>query len=105
MWSPRKRDVEFSAELQSHLDMHIADNVRAGMTPEEARRHALVALGGIEQTREQFRDALSFAWVGALLQDIQFGWRAMWRSTGFTVLVIATLAVGLAATNTAFTLA
>ena len=46
----RERERELSAELQSHLEMHVADNVRAGMTPEEARRQALVALGGVVQT-------------------------------------------------------
>ena len=49
----RRHEGDFSAELESHLAMHIADNVRAGMTPAEARRHALIALGGIEQAKEQ----------------------------------------------------
>src|SRR5688500_8457206 len=93
----RSRERELSTELESHLDMPLADDDGAGMTPGEARRQALIALGGVEQAREQFREALSFAWVGAVLQDIHFGWRAMWRSTGFTVLVIVTLAVGLTA--------
>ena len=105
MWMRRRnRDREFSAELQSHLDMHIADNIRAGMTPDEARRQALIALGGMEQTREQYRDAITFRWIDALLKDIQFGFRTMRRSAGFTMLAIVTLAVGIAATNTAFTI-
>ena len=84
--------------------MHIADNIRAGMTPDEARRQALIALGGMEQTREQYRDAITFRWIDALLKDIQFGFRTMRRSAGFTMLAIVTLAVGIAATNTAFTI-
>ncbi len=84
--------------------MHIADNVRAGMTPDEARRQALIALGGMEQTRERYRDAVTFRWIDALLKDIQFGFRTMRRSAGFTMLAIVTLAVGIAATNTAFTI-
>jgi putative ABC transport system permease protein len=103
MW-PRKQEREFSAELQSHLDLHIADNIRAGMTPDEARRQALIALGGMEQTRERYRDAITFRWIDALLKDIQFGFRTMRRSAGFTMLAIVTLAVGIAATNTAFTI-
>ena len=98
------REREFSAELQSHLDLHIADNIRAGMTPDEARRQALIALGGMEQTRERYRDAITFRWLDALLKDIQFGFRTMRRSAGFTMLAIVTLAVGIAATNTAFTI-
>ena len=104
MWARTTREREFSAELQSHLDLHIADNVRAGMTPEEARRQALVALGGMEQTRERYRDAIAFRWIDALLKDIEFGFRTMRRSAGFTMLAIVTLAVGIAATNTAFTI-
>ena len=100
----RNRDREFSAELQSHLDMHIADNIRAGMTPEEARRQALVALGGVEQTRERYRDAFTIGVDGRVRKDIQFGFRTMRRSAGFTMLAIVTLAVGIAATNTAFTI-
>ena len=95
---------EFSDELQSHLDLHIADNVRAGMTPEEARRCALVALGGMEQTRERYRESFRLAWLDALTKDVQFGLRTMRRSAGFTILAIVTLAVGIAATNTAFTI-
>ncbi len=98
------RRTDFDAELQSHLDLHIADNLRAGMTPEEARRRALVALGGVEQTRERYRDAFRLAWLDTLARDIQFGVRTMRRSAGFTMLAIVTLAVGIAATNTAFTI-
>ncbi|MEO5740942.1 MAG: ABC transporter permease, partial [Vicinamibacterales bacterium] len=97
-------EKDLSAELQSHLDLHIADNIRAGMTPEEARRQALVALGGVEQTKERYRDAFGFAWLEALLKDVQFDFRTMRRSSGFTMLVVVMLAVGIAATNTAFTL-
>ena len=105
MWTRRRtRERELSAELQSHLDMHIADNIRAGMMPDEARRQALIALGGMEQTRERYRDAITFRWIDALLKDIQFGFRTMRRSAGFTMLAIVTLAVGIAATNTGFTI-
>jgi hypothetical protein len=105
MWKPWRQDEgDLSAELQSHLEMHTADNMRAGMTAEEARRQALVALGGVDQTRERYRDAFTFSWVDALFKDIQFGLRTMRRNAGFTILAVVTLAVGIAATNTAFTI-
>jgi putative ABC transport system permease protein len=105
MWNGRTaRERELSAELDSHLDMHIADNIRAGMTPEEARRQALVALGGIAQTREGYRDVGALRWLDSLVKDVQFGVRTMRRSAGFTALAIVTLAVGIAATNTVFTI-
>ncbi len=49
----RDQERDFDAEIQSHLDLHIADNLRAGMTVDEARRRAVIALGGVEQTRER----------------------------------------------------
>ena len=66
MWR-RKRDADLSKELESHLDMHIADNVRAGMTSDEARRQALVALGGVEPAKERYRDMFALAWLDATL--------------------------------------
>ena len=99
-----RRRGDFDAELKSHLDLHIADNIRAGMTPAEARRNALVALGGVEPTRERYRDALRAGWLDSLFKDVQFGVRTLYRNAGFTTLAIVTLAVGIAATNTAFTI-
>ena len=51
-----RAERELSAELESHLQLHIDDNLRAGMTPAEARRRALIALGGLEQAKEQYRE-------------------------------------------------
>src|SRR6188768_4263198 len=99
-----RRRSDFDAELKSHLDLHIADNIRAGMTPAESRRYALVALGGVEPTRERYRDALRAGWLDSLFKDVQFGVRTLYRNAGFTTLAIVTLAVGIAATNTAFTI-
>ena len=56
LFNRRSRDQEFEDELASHLEMHISENLNAGMSPEEARRQALIRLGGIEQTRESYRD-------------------------------------------------
>ena len=99
-----RRRGDFDAELRSHLELHIADNIRAGMTPDDAQRNALVALGGVEPTRERYRDALRAGWLDSLFKDVQFGVRGMRRNAGFTTLIIVTLAVGIAATNTAFTI-
>jgi hypothetical protein len=52
----RRRDLELAAEMESHLQMHIADGVRSGLAREEARRQAVLALGGIDQTKENYRD-------------------------------------------------
>src|SRR5437867_13380151 len=72
-----QRDAEFIAELESHLQLHIEDNLRAGMTPEAARRDALITLGGIEQTKERYRDRRSLSVLEALLHDWRFGFRML----------------------------
>ena len=63
LFGKRRRDRELAAELESHLQMQIEDNVRAGMTPEEARRQALISLGGVEQAKEIYRDRRGLPWL------------------------------------------
>ena len=70
-----RRERELAAEMESHLQMHIDDNLRSGMTPDEARRDALLKLGGIEQTKENYRDQHGLPLVETLLQDLRFGLR------------------------------
>jgi predicted permease len=100
--APRS-DGEFQAELESHVAMHTDDGVRAGLSPEEARRQALIRLGGVEQTRQAYRERRTLPWIEALLQDVRFGVRMMARNGGFTAVAIVTLAIGIGATATAFT--
>ncbi len=68
---------DISAELESHLQMHIDDNLHAGMTPEEARRQALIQLGGFEQTRQAVRERGTLPWVETLAQDLRFAVRQL----------------------------
>lgn len=104
MWWRHKRDRDFSAELQSHLDMHIADNMRAGMSADEARRKALIALGGVEQTKERYRDGSRVRALDELVRDMVFAVRLLARDRGFTITAAAVLGIGLAVTNTFFIL-
>ena len=66
-----QRDRDLAAEMDSHLEMHIEDNLRSGMSPAEARRQALIKLGGIEQTKEICRDRRSLPFFETTLQDFR----------------------------------
>ena len=99
----RKRDAEFSSELESHLQFHIADNLRAGMTPEAARRDALMKLGGVEQTKETYRDRRGMPVLEALLQNLRLGVRMLLKSPGSTGAVVIALALGIGASTAMFT--
>lgn len=99
-----ERDRDFSAELQSHLDMHVADNLRAGMTPVEARRQALIALGGVESTRERYRESRPTRWLDEFVQDVKFATRLLLRERGFALTIVVVLALGIGANAAIFSI-
>jgi hypothetical protein len=68
LFNGRRSDDDFSAELESHIALHTDDDIRAGLTPEEARRQALLRLGGAEQTRQAHRQRRTLPWLDSLLQ-------------------------------------
>ncbi len=96
------REDDFSAELDSHVALDTERGVRSGLDPQEARRQALIRLGGAEQTRQAHRDRRTLLWLEDLLQDARFGLRMMARNPSFTVVAVLTLAIGIGATTAIF---
>lgn len=102
LFRARHHEADFAAELESHLALHIEDGIRAGLSPEEARRQALIRLGGMEQTRQIYRERASLPWLESVVRDVRYAVRGFRRNPVFTVTVIATLALGIGATTAVF---
>jgi len=101
----RKQEEELERELRFHLDQHTADLIAQGLDPTEARRRARLALGGPEQVKERCRDARGTRWLEDLMQDLRYGARMLMKMPGFAFVAVITLAAGIAANATIFSLA
>jgi len=100
-----RRDASaFDEELAAHVAMHMEAGVAAGLSESEARRQALLKLGGAEQVRQAQRERAGLLWLENLLQDLRYGARTLRRAPGFAMTAIATVGLGIGACTAIFSL-
>src|SRR5688572_6975513 len=90
----RARAADIEAELHSHLQLQIAENIRRGFSPAAARRQALLDSGGLAVASESVRDQYRFVWLEQVLADIRYAFRALATRPFFTLAVVVTISAG-----------
>jgi predicted permease len=104
-WARGQEDEErLRAEIEEHLALQSTENLRAGLSPVEARRQAVLKFGGVEAMKESYRDQRGLVFLETLIQDTRHALRRLRMAPAFTIATVLTLALGIGATTSIFTL-
>src|SRR5262245_25271144 len=100
----RQQEQRLREELEEHIALSTEDNLRAGLSPAEARRQALLKFGSLEATKDAYRDQRGLPRLDALVSDVVFGWRQLNKHRTASAAAILSLALAIGATTAAFRL-
>jgi predicted permease len=100
----RRADEEFAAEIEAHVSLHIDAGVRAGLSENEARRQALIRLGGVAQTQQAYRERRGMPWLESLLRDLRYSVRTLAKHKGVTAVAVLSIGLGIGANSTIFSM-
>jgi predicted permease len=102
---PKRTEQDLHDELETFVDMSTADRIRTGLLPSDARRQAVLHLGGVEQVKERIRTARSGMWLEQFVQDIRYGARILKKSPGFSLTIVILVALVIGGNTTVFSIA
>src|SRR5262245_43043001 len=103
LFGTTRAEHDLSAEIDSHLQLHIVDHIRAALTPAAARPRAVLALGGIEGTQEAIRDRRTVPALDSLIRDVRYGVRTLIKAPGFALASVIILGLGIGVNSAIFT--
>ncbi len=104
MFRTGRREREMADEIESHLQLHTDENIRRGLSPQAARRAAVLTLGGVESLKEQYREQQGLPSLEHIAQDVKYAARTLRRTPGLTAIAVLTLAIGIAGPTAMFSM-